>query len=358
MILIQTHQSQNMAGNPAIILLVVAVIAAIVLAVVITDITTHKSGGFVHKGPSPEARAVHTALVELGGPATFNCNIFKLQLGDMLEEKQVARLCRDGNAILDGPISECLCGSMTPEVESEEDPLVLVALEDLGYQCDVVEVEGQGNVTVRTGEFDVTMCRMRLCDGNSCPDLLALQDHLCDKDGDPRYTSNTAECVCLEAPVSPPPPCSPGLVLPVVWNETLAGTLTISQTNASITVNVTTPDLCFQQPRVYIGAVRAPAHPQFPRLPGNFPTETWEQEIGVSMSGPARFSLADLDMFPPEWNHPGAPTFECGHDLYLQWAALASQRLPNGLCPSPMHPSGWVPAASDPAAFTYAFCCQ
>lgn len=332
-------------------------LAIIFVTFVVVDMTSTEPRPVTRTNPTPEARAVRASLVSLGGsPTSFDCNNYRMQLGDELEAKQLARLCRDGGPILDGVISSCLCTGSAPEVASEEDPLLLDSLEDLGYECQTSVVQGV-NVTERVGDFNATVCRTRLCADDSCPDLLALQSNLCGKQGQPRYPSATAECVCLNAPPPPPTMCSPGQTLPVTWNETLAGLLTITQTNASLTVNVTTEELCFQQPRVYIGATPAPRHPQFPVLPGMFPTFTWEQEIGVSSEGPARFSLADLNVFSPEWNHPDAPTFECGHELYLEWAALATPRLESGHCPSMGQAASWIPASSDPVAFTYTFCC-
>lgn len=350
-----------MSDNKVVVPLIIVVVIATILTFGLIFITEDSHGqAFVHRGPSPEARAVTRALRTLGsGGMTFDCPAYKAALGDMLEENQVHRLCRDGAAVLEGEISECVCDTPAPESSGPEDPDVLVALEDLGFDLIKREEPGIGNVTMRApGPFNATLCRMRLCDGDMCPDLLALQGRLCDKDGEPRYTSNTAECVCLNDPVQPPVMCSPGETLPVVRNGTLVGTLTITQTNASITVNVTTENLCFQEPRVYIGAVESIMSPPFPHLPGAFPTSTWEQEITVEADGegPARFGLPG-GVFPPEWNHPDAPTFECGHILYLRWAALSKPALPNGHCPSNMDAHGWVPAASDPMAFSYRFCC-
>jgi hypothetical protein len=333
-------------------------ITTIFLLILFND-KSGSTANFIHRGPSPEARAVEDALVSLGGMPMFVCDNYKMAVGDMLEASQVRRLCRDGVAVLDGPISECLCGMGAPETSALEDQDVLTALEDLGFDFETREEPGIGNVTMRVpGAFNLTLCRDRLCPDNSCPDLQALQAHLCDKDGDPRYGSNTAECVCLNAPPPPPTMCSPGETLPVIRNETMAGVLRVTQSNSSITVNVTLNNICFQQPRVYIGAVRSIVNPPYPFLPGSFPTESWEQEISVEADGegPARFGLVGHG-FPPEWNHPDAPTFECGHRLYLRWAALSKPALPSGECPSVMHSEGWVPAVSDPMAFTYTFCC-
>ena len=348
-----------MSSRTAILALTGVVVASVLITIFVVDMSSSHPHPFVHTGPSPEERSVQSALVTLGGsPTSFDCAAYRTALGDELEAKQEARLCDEGASILEGPISTCICGAGPPEVTDEEDPLVYTALEDLGYECETKMVPGVGNVTERVGAFNATACRARLCEDDSCNDLVALQARLCDKSGDPRYSSNVAECVCLNAPPPPPIMCSPGQTLPVVWNETLSGLLTLTQTNMSLTINVTTEDLCFQQPRVYIGATRAPRTPQFPHLPGQFPTDSWEQEIGVvGGDGPVQFSLADLNQFPPAWNHPGAPTFECGHELYLEWAALAAPRLENGHCPSVMHTEGWLPVSSDPAAFTYTFCC-
>lgn len=349
-----------MSGNGVAITLIVVSLVAVGLIFGLIFITENRHDPFVHRGPSPEARATAAALRTLGGGGmSFNCPAYKAALGDMLEKNQMHRLCRDGEAVLEGVISQCICGSAPSETTGPEDQDVLVALEDLGYDLVKREEPGIGNVTIRApGSFNVTQCRMRLCNDDSCPDLLALQLRLCGKDGEPRYPSNTAECVCLNDPVPPPVMCSPGATLPVVWNETLAGVLTLTQTNASVTINVTTEDLCFQEPRVYIGAVESIMSPPFPHLPGVYPTPTWEQEITVEADGvgPARFGLPGVG-FPPEWNHPGAPTLECGHILYLRWAALAKPALPNGHCPSNTDAHGWLPAASDPMAFDYRFCC-
>lgn len=350
----------TMPSNVLVIVLLVVSLVSTGVVFGVLFITGHKHDPFVHPGPSPEARAVTRALRSLGeGGMAFDCAAYKMALGDMLEKNQMHRLCRDGEAVLQGAISECICGSAPAETTVPEDEDVLIALEDLGYDLIKREEPGIGNVTIRApGPFNVTQCRMRLCDGDSCLDLVALQERLCGKDGEPRYPSNTAECVCLNDPMPPPVMCSPGDTLPVVWNDTLVGILTITQTNASITINVTTEDLCFQEPRVYIGAVESVMSPPFPHLPGAFPTSTWEQEITVEADGvgPARFGLPGIG-FPPEWNHPGAPTFECCHILYLRWAALAKPAHSNGHCPSNMDAHGWLPAASDPMAFEYRFCC-
>lgn len=334
--------------------------AALLTTFILIQFTGGRGRPFVHGGPTPEARAVEDALVALGGSPTFDCGAYKTALGDALEASQVRRLCRGGVPVLTGPLSACVCGAGTPETTAAEDQEVLTALEDLGFELVTHEQPGAGNVTTRgPAPFNATVCRTRLCPDDSCPDLLALQSHLCDKDGDPRYASGTAACVCLDAPPPPPAMCSPGETLPLVWNGTLAGVLTVSQSNVSVTLNATLDSLCFQEPRLYIGAVRSIMNPPYPHLPGAFPTGSWEQEISVEADGvgPARFGLVGHG-FPPEWNHPGAPTFECGHNLYLRWAALAKPVLPNGHCPSNIHAQGWLPAASDPMAFTYSFCCE
>ena len=333
------------------------VVAAVVITIIVVGDADkrHHPRGFVHPGPSPEARAVKDALDAAGGgPGAFTCMTYDAAVGEEVKDAQECRLCIDGEPRLDGEISACFCGAGDAEVAEPEDALLLTALEDLGY-----ELEKDGGRVLRRGDFDAEQCHEAICDGMPpCAALNELQARLCDGDGEPRYESATAECVCFNDPMPPPPACVPDLVVPLRANGTVVGTLEVNQQEEELELATNLPGLCLQEPHVYIGATRASPFQQYPDLPGTYPTRNWDLDILLEADGegPARFQIEATGEYPPEWNHPDAPTFECGHVLYLQWRALVAPQGAGGVCPA-RTASTWVLASSAPREFTYRYCC-
>lgn len=351
-----------MSGRIIIGAVAIAVIAALVVsAIVLGDKRHHgRRDPFVHALPTPEARAVRDAFFAAGGGPAFTCITYDAAVGDEVSDAQARRLCIDGRPRLDGEISECFCGAAAPETDDPEDPLLLLALEDLGYDVRIEEVEDVGNVTVRDGAFNVTQCHLAICDGPPpCPVLDELQARVCDKDGEPRFDSDAAACVCLNDPMPAPVPCVPDEDIPIEVNSTVVGTLELDQDDETLTLGTVLPGRCVRELEVYIGATTSAGDAQaFPALPGPFPTDDWELEIAVEADGegPARFRITETGEYPPEWNHPGAPTFECGHVLYLEWRALVAPKRIDGTCPD-AGAAAWREASSVPAEFEYRFCC-
>jgi len=341
-----------MENRPLVVSLFVG---ALFLAAILTVAIVGRDDGdspnvFRFTGPSPEARATHDALVSVGGSPSFDCSTYLAGLGDDLEEQQKNRLCIGSEAKLAGPISECICGSAAVETQGPEDSLVLTALEDLGFGQEEKMVAGVGNVTMRTGMFNATMCRMRLGSG---ADVDALQNNICSKTGKPRYSSRTAECVCLDMPVSPPGMCTPGASVPVIANGTQVGDLSISQSNSSVVLNFTSPGYCQGHPSVYIGATRSNRDHLTPMVPLPASPNTWELEINIvgGEDAPVQFSyqFGFGTLFPPEWNHPNAPTFHCGDDIYVDFKTHVREQV-SGVCSGEM-------IETDVVLPVYPFCC-
>lgn len=399
------------SNNPVPALIVVALTAIALLIGLSLDDTNNEhpvpintnstmGNGTMPEGPEPIARATHDAFVEMGmmeSPgarnllqegSVFNCAVYKRELCegadtcDLLIEQQYS-LCtfEEDEAMLQGPISQCVCSSADGDAIDPEDQAVLDAVAELGYEHEEVDEEGNalesapgsrallGRRRRRRSRkpWSVPRCRARMCRGGGRDCLIAkiLRKVFCRSDGQPKNpNSQLALAICDKPPEPPATLCEPGATFPLVFHGGVnreyydnddddyygsnsgyegdqVGNLQITQGASQVNLHLTSDDVCFKKVKVYAGTTRPGTRPAeySPVLPGTFPTTDYSLEIDVTRgSGPATFSYGGF--FPFHWNHPHSTGFDCEDNIYLLVWAKVQAKNADGSCPA-LGSRGW-----------------